>query len=58
MELMQECAKSHTTYFINFSDGEPGCAFKHEVGRLTRVVITPTSRRRIWFVRCVRMGFV
>ncbi len=29
MELMQECAKTHTTYFINFSDGEPGCAFKH-----------------------------
>jgi hypothetical protein len=30
MELMQECAKTHTTYFINFSDGEPGCAFKHD----------------------------
>jgi hypothetical protein len=29
MELMQECAKTHTTYFINFSDGEPGCTFKH-----------------------------
>jgi len=29
MELMQECAKTHTTYFINFSDGEPGCSFKH-----------------------------
>ena len=29
MELMQECAKTHTTYFINFSDGEPGCQFKH-----------------------------
>ncbi len=30
MELMQECAKTHTTYFINFSDGEPGCSFKHD----------------------------
>lgn len=29
MELMQECAKTHTTYFINFSDGEPGCGFTH-----------------------------
>jgi hypothetical protein len=30
MELMLECAKTHTTYFINFSDGEPGCSFKHD----------------------------
>ena len=29
MELMQECVKTHTVYFINFSDGEPGCGFKH-----------------------------
>jgi hypothetical protein len=29
MELMEECAKTHTTYFINFSDGEPGCGFSH-----------------------------
>ena len=29
MELIQECAKTHTTYFVNFSDGEPGCSFKH-----------------------------
>jgi len=29
MDLIKECAKTHTTYFINFSDGEPGCSFKH-----------------------------
>ncbi len=29
MDLIQECAKKYTTYFINFSDGEPGCSFKH-----------------------------
>lgn len=29
MDLMQECAATHTTYFINFSDGEPGCTFKY-----------------------------
>jgi hypothetical protein len=29
MELMQECVKTHTVYFVNFSDGEPGCSFKH-----------------------------
>ncbi len=28
-ELMQECVKTHTVYFINFSDGEPGCSFSH-----------------------------
>ncbi len=29
LELMEECAKTHTTYFINFSDGEPGCGFSY-----------------------------
>jgi hypothetical protein len=29
LDLMQECVKTHTVYFVNFSDGEPGCAFKH-----------------------------
>lgn len=29
IELMQECVKTHTVYFINFSDGEPGCSFSH-----------------------------
>lgn len=29
LELIQECVKTHTTYFINFSDGEPGCSFTH-----------------------------
>lgn len=29
MELIGDCVKTHTTYFINFSDGEPGCHFKH-----------------------------
>jgi hypothetical protein len=29
MELMKQCTKTHTTYFINFSDGEPGCSFRH-----------------------------
>lgn len=29
IELMQECVKTHTVYFINFSDGEPGCSFRH-----------------------------
>jgi hypothetical protein len=29
LELMEECAKTHTTYFINFSDGEPGCGFRY-----------------------------
>jgi nitric oxide reductase activation protein len=26
---MESCAKTHTTYFINFSDGEPGCGFSY-----------------------------
>jgi len=29
LELMEECSKTHTTYFINFSDGEPGCGFRY-----------------------------
>jgi hypothetical protein len=29
IELMQECVKTHSVYFINFSDGEPGCSFRH-----------------------------
>jgi hypothetical protein len=29
LELMESCAKTHTTYFINFSDGEPGCGFSY-----------------------------
>lgn len=29
IELMQECVKTHQVYFINFSDGEPGCSFSH-----------------------------
>jgi hypothetical protein len=29
LELMEECVKTHTVYFVNFSDGEPGCSFKH-----------------------------
>lgn len=29
MDLIHDCTKTHTTYFINFSDGEPGCHFKH-----------------------------
>lgn len=29
IDLMQECVKTHTVYFINFSDGEPGCYFRH-----------------------------
>lgn len=29
MDLIQECTATHTTYFINFSDGEPGCSFKY-----------------------------
>lgn len=29
MDLMAECAKTHTTYFVNFSDGEPGTSFRY-----------------------------
>jgi hypothetical protein len=29
MDLMEECTKTHTTYFINFSDGEPGTSFRY-----------------------------
>lgn len=29
MELIQECTSTHTVFFINFSDGEPGCSYKH-----------------------------
>jgi hypothetical protein len=29
MDLIQECATTHTTYFINFSDGEPGAGFRY-----------------------------
>jgi len=29
LELIQECAVTHNTYFINFSDGEPGTNFRY-----------------------------
>lgn len=29
LELIQECAVTHMTYFINFSDGEPGSNFRY-----------------------------
>lgn len=29
MELIQECASTHSVYFINFSDGEPGCHYTY-----------------------------
>jgi hypothetical protein len=29
MDLIQECISTHTTYFINFSDGEPGTSFNY-----------------------------
>ena len=27
MDLIQECASTHSVFFINFSDGEPGCSY-------------------------------
>jgi hypothetical protein len=29
MNLLEACTKTHTTYFINFSDGEPGTSFRY-----------------------------
>ena len=29
LDLIQECASTHSVFFINFSDGEPGCSFKY-----------------------------
>lgn len=29
LDLITECASTHTTYFINYSDGEPMCGFSH-----------------------------
>ncbi len=29
MELIQECASTHSVFFINFSDGEPSCSYKY-----------------------------
>lgn len=34
MDLITECAPTHITYFINYSDGEPMCGFSHN-GRWT-----------------------
>ena len=28
MDLIKECTSTHTVFFINFSDGEPGCSYK------------------------------
>lgn len=30
MDLMTECTGTHRVFFINFSDGEPGCSYKHK----------------------------
>jgi hypothetical protein len=29
LEMIEECASTHSVFFINFSDGEPNCSFKH-----------------------------
>jgi hypothetical protein len=29
LDLIKECTATHRVFFINFSDGEPGCSYKH-----------------------------
>ena len=30
MDLIQQCTSTHSVFFINFSDGEPSCSYRHD----------------------------
>jgi Mg-chelatase subunit ChlD len=52
LDLIQECASTHSVFFINFSDGEPNCSFKHngqmfDYGGYTAYKQTKTVMHRI-----------